>query len=149
MKILQNWRQPLPSAAIFRNKFSTIFHYPKLNSILIYNSFRNKSLIKLNFNTIALIKLNCFTILMDSYVTYLQITSAESGRNSLLQLPPSPHVSPFSLYGYCLLQMQVGGPQLLYWGGACRPPAGRSAWLPPLHRVVGASMQYNSNFNYI
>ena len=32
---------------------------------------------------------------MDSYVTYLQITSAESGKASLLQLPLSPHVSPF------------------------------------------------------
>ena len=65
---------------------------------------------------------------MDSYVTYLQITSAESGRASLLQLPPSPHVSPFSLYGCCLLQMQVwgGGPRLLYWGS-----------LPPPCRVVG------------
>ena len=65
----------------------------------------------------------------------------KSGRASLLQLPPSPHVSPFSLYGCCLLQMQVGGPQFLYWGGACRSPAGRSACLPPLHRTVGVSMR--------
>ena len=66
---------------------------------------------------------------MDSYVTYLQITSAESGRTSLLQLPPLPHVSPFSLYGCCLLQMQVwgGGPRLLYWGS-----------LPPPCRAVRA-----------
>ena len=150
MKILQNWWQSLPYTVIFRNKFNTIFHYPKLNSILIYNSFRNKSVINLNFNTIVLIKLNCFTILKDSYVTYLQITSAESGRVSLLQLPPSPHVSPFSLYGCCLLQMQVwGGPLLFILGGACRPPAGRSACLPPLHRAVGASMLQHSNFNYI
>ena len=62
---------------------------------------------------------------MDSYVTYLQITSAESGRVSLLQLPPSPHVSPFPLYGCCLLQMQVGGTSAFILGGACRPPAGR------------------------
>ena len=63
-------------------------------------------------------------------------------RASLLQLPPSPHVSPFSLYGCCLLQMQVwGGPQLLYWGGARRHPAGRSACLLPLHRAVGTSMR--------
>ena len=74
---------------------------------------------------------------MDSYVTYLHITSAESGRTSLLHLPPSPHVSPFSLYGCCLLQMQVGGgPQLLYLGEPAAPPAGRSACLPPLHRAV-------------
>ena len=126
MKILQNWRQPLPYAAIFRNKFNTIFHYPKLNSILIYN-------------TIVLIKLNCFTILMDSYVTYLQITSAESGMTSLLQLPPSHHVSPFSLYGCCLLQMQVGGSAFIL-GGACRPLAGRSACLPTLHRAVAVSL---------
>ena len=60
---------------------------------------------------------------MDSYVTYLQITSAESGKASLLQLPLSPHVSPFSLYECCLLQMQVGDLSF-YIGGACRPPAG-------------------------
>ena len=54
---------------------------------------------------------------MDSYVTYLQITSAESGRVSLLQLPLSPHVSPFSLYECCLLQMQV-------WGEPAAPPPG-------------------------
>ena len=77
---------------------------------------------------------------MDSYVTYLQIISAESGRTSLLQLPPSHHVSPFSLCRCCLLQMQVRGLSF-YIGGACRPPAGRSACLPPLHRAVGASMR--------
>ena len=52
----------------------------------------------------------------------------KSGRFSLLQLPPSPHVSHFSLYGCCLLQMQVwgGGPQLLYWGETAAPlPGGR------------------------
>ena len=66
---------------------------------------------------------------MDSYVTYLQITSAESGRTSLLQLPPSHHVSPFSFYGCCLLQMQVGGGhQLLYWGSL--PPPCRAVGLP-------------------
>ena len=86
---------------------------------------------------------------MDSYVIYLQITSAESGRASLLQLPPSPHVSPFSLYGCCLLQMQVCGGPLLLYGGSLPPPAGRSACLPPLHRAVGASMRMHSNFNYI
>ena len=58
---------------------------------------------------------------MDSYVTYLQITSAESGRASLLQLPPSPHVSPFSLYGCCLLQMQVWGDLGFYIGGSLPP----------------------------
>ena len=36
-----------------------------------------------------------FTILMDSYVTYLQITSAQSGRTSLLQLPPAPQIGPY------------------------------------------------------
>ena len=55
---------------------------------------------------------------MDSYVTYL------------LQLPPSPHVSPFSLYGCCLLQMQVGDLSF-YIGGS----------LPPPCRAVGASMR--------
>ena len=64
---------------------------------------------------------------MDSHVTYLQITSAESGRVSLLQLPPSPHVSPFSLRGCCLLQMQVWGDLGFYIGGSLPPPAGRSA----------------------
>ena len=67
---------------------------------------------------------------MDSYVTYLQITSAESGRDSLLQLPPSPHVSHFFLYGCCLLQMQVWGDLGFYIGGS----------LPPPCRAVGAYM---------
>ena len=70
---------------------------------------------------------------MDSYVTYLQITSAESDRTSLLQLPPSPHVSPFSLYGCCFAANAGGGrgPQLLYWWGAYRPlPGGRPACRP-------------------
>ena len=68
---------------------------------------------------------------MDSYVTYLQITSAESGRASLLQLPPSPHVYSFSLYGCCLLQMQVGEPRLLYWGEPAAPlPGGRPPAAP-------------------
>ena len=66
---------------------------------------------------------------MDSYVTYLQITSAESGRTSLLQLPPSHHVSPFSLYGCCLLQMQVWGDLSFYIGGSL-PPPGRAVGLP-------------------
>ena len=68
---------------------------------------------------------------MDSYVTYLQITSAESGRASLLQLPPSPHVSPFSLYGCCLLQMQV-------WGGTSAFILGEPA--APLPGGKGLSM---------
>ena len=77
---------------------------------------------------------------MDSYVTYLQITSAESSKVSLLQLPPSPHVSPFSLYGCCLLQMQVGGPQLLYWGEPAAPcrAVGLPASPPPGDRGLHA-----------
>ena len=51
---------------------------------------------------------------MDSYVTYLQITSAESDRTSLLQLPPSHHVSPFSLWMLFAANAGVGGPLLLY-----------------------------------
>ena len=66
---------------------------------------------------------------MDSYVTYLQITSAESGRTSLLQLPPSHHVSPISLYGCCLLQMQVWGGLSFYIGGSIPPPC-RAVGLP-------------------
>ena len=66
---------------------------------------------------------------MDSYVTYLQITSAVSGRTSLLQLPPS-RVSPFSLYGCCLLQMQVWGDLSFYIGGGSLPPPCRAVGLP-------------------
>ena len=80
---------------------------------------------------------------MDSYVTYLQITSAESSKVSLLQLPPSPHVSPFSLYGCCLLQMQEWGdlgegPRLLYWGWepAASLPGGR----PPVALLPGGKV---------
>ena len=64
-------------------------------------------------------------------IGYLRFGS-KIGRASLLQLPPSPHVSLFSLYRCCLLQMQVGvgGPRLLYWGS-----------LPPPCRAVGAFMR--------
>ena len=78
---------------------------------------------------------------MDSYVTYLQITSAESGRASLFQLPPSPHVSPFSLYGCCLLQMQVGRTSAFIFGGSLPPPCravGLSATPPPGGRGLHA-----------
>ena len=73
---------------------------------------------------------------MDSYVTYLQITTTESGRASLLQLSPLPHVSPFSLYGCCLLQMQVGGDLSFYiWGEpAALLPSGRPAYRPSTGR---------------
>ena len=72
---------------------------------------------------------------MDSYVTYLQIASAESGRASLLQLPPSPHVSPFSLYGCCLLQMQVWGTSDFILGEPAAPlPGGRPACRPSTRR---------------
>ena len=50
----------------------------------------------------------------------------KSGRAPLLQLPPSPHVSPFSLYECCWLQMQVGDLGFYILGGACPPlPGGR------------------------
>ena len=66
---------------------------------------------------------------MDSYVTYLQITSAKSSKVSLLQLPPSPHVSTFSLYRCCLLQMQVWRDLSFYIGGSLPPPC-RAVGLP-------------------
>ena len=61
---------------------------------------------------------------MDSYVTYLQITNAEFDRVSLLQLPPSPHVSPFFPL-WMLFVANADG-----WGGSlggepAAPPAGR------------------------
>ena len=37
------------------------------------------------------------------------VATHESDRASLLQLSSSPHVSPFSLYGCCLLQIQLWG----------------------------------------
>ena len=71
----------------------------------------------------------------------IEITSAESGRASLLQLSPSPHVYHFSLYGCCLLQIQVGvGTSPFILGGACRPLPGRGrqgAYRPPPCRAVG------------
>ena len=64
---------------------------------------------------------------MDSYVTYLQITSAESGRVSLLQLPPSPpRLSFFPLW--MLFAANTGGGDLgFYIGGepAAPLPGGR------------------------
>ena len=73
---------------------------------------------------------------MDSYVTYLQMTSAESDRTSLLQLPLSHHVSLFSLYGCCLLQMHVWGDLRFYIGGepAVPLPGGRPAYRPSTGR---------------
>ena len=65
---------------------------------------------------------------MDSCVTYLQITSAESGRALLLQLPPSLHIFHFSLYGCCLLQMQVW--DLSFYIGGSLPPPCRAVGLP-------------------
>ena len=79
---------------------------------------------------------------MDSYVTYLQITSAESGSTSLLQLPPSHHVSPFSLYGCCLLQIHVWrGTTAFILGGSLPPPCravGLAAAPPPGGRGLHA-----------
>ena len=69
---------------------------------------------------------------MDSYVTYLQITNAESSKVSLLQLPPSPHVSPFSpLWMLFAANTGVGGPGgtsafILGVGACCPLPGGRS-----------------------
>ena len=79
-------------------------------------------------------------MLMDSYVTYLQITSAESGRTSLLQLPPSHHVSLFSLYGCCLLQMQVWGDLSFYIGGGSLTPPCRAVGLPAAPPPGGRSL---------
>ena len=74
---------------------------------------------------------------MDSYVTYLQITSAESGRTSLLQLPPSltPRLSFFLLWmlfatnagGRGTSAFILGEPAAPLPGGrpACRPSTGR------------------------
>ena len=66
----------------------------------------------------------------------IEITSAESGRASLLQLSPSPHVSPFPLYGCCLLQMRVWGDLSFYiWGEPAAPlPGGRPAYRPSTGR---------------
>jgi len=57
------------------------------------------------------------------------ISSTEEWKH-YMQLPPSPHVSPFSLYECCLLQIQVWrGPQLLYWGEpTALPPGGRGLY---------------------
>ena len=52
----------------------------------------------------------------------------------------TPRLSFFPLW-MLFAANAVGDLSVLYWGGACRPPAGRSACLPPLHRTVGASMR--------
>ena len=46
----------------------------------------------------------------------------------------SLHASPFSLYGCCLLYMQVWGDLSFYIGGEPADPAGRSAWRPSTER---------------
>ena len=55
---------------------------------------------------------------------------------SLLQLPSSHHVSHFSLYGCCLLQMQVWGDLSFYIGEelAATMPGGRPACCPSTGR---------------
>ena len=62
---------------------------------------------------------------MDSYVTYLQITSAESGRISLLQLPSSPHVSSFSSMDVVCCKCRCGDLGFYIGVGSLPPPAGR------------------------
>ena len=66
---------------------------------------------------------------MDSYITYLQITSAESGRASLLQLSPSPYVYPFFPL-WTLFAANAGGGDLCFYIGGSLPPHHRAVGLP-------------------
>ena len=88
MKILQNWRQPLPYAVISirycHYKF-TILYFTIQKLIISSNSY-------LNCSTIALIILNCYTISMDSNI----ITCRSQMHNPAgLRRFPSPHPSLF------------------------------------------------------
>ena len=52
----------------------------------------------------------------------------------------TPRLSFFPLW--MLFAANIGvGDLCFYIGGGCRPLAGQSACLPPLHRAVGASMR--------
>ena len=53
----------------------------------------------------------------------------------------TPRLSFFSLWMLVAANAGVGGTSAFILGGACRPPAGRSACLPPLHRAVEAFMR--------
>ena len=88
MKILQNWRQPLPYAVISirycHYKF-TILYFTIQKLILSSNSY-------LNCSTIALIILNCYTISMDSNII---ICRSQVRNPAGLRRFPSPHPSLF------------------------------------------------------
>ena len=101
MKILQNWRQPLPYAVISirycHYKF-TILYFTIQKLILSSNSY-------LHCSTIALIILNCYTISMDSNI----ITCRSQVRNPAgLRRFTSPHPSLFfRIFG--------GSSSLFFW----------------------------------
>ena len=63
---------------------------------------------------------------MDSYVTYLQITSAESARLRCCNSLPHPTSLLFSSMDVVCCKCRCGGTSAFILGvGACRPPAGR------------------------
>ena len=74
-------------------------------------------------------------------IDYLRFGSKIRQGFAVATLSLTPRLSFSPLWMLFAANASVGGPQLLYLGGACRPPTGRSACLPPLHRAVGASMR--------
>ena len=53
----------------------------------------------------------------------------------------TPRLSFFPLWMLFAANAGVRGASAFILGGACRPPAGRSACLPPHHPAVGVSMR--------
>ena len=74
-------------------------------------------------------------------IGYLRFRSKIRQGFAAATLSLTPRLSFFPLWMLFAANAGVGGPLLLYWGGACRPPAGRLACLPPIHRAVGAFMR--------
>jgi hypothetical protein len=72
-------------------------------------------------------------------ISYLRFGSKIRQGFAVATLSLTPRLSFFPLW--MLFAANAGGRSAFILGGACRPPAGRSACLPPLHRAVGASKQ--------
>ena len=73
-------------------------------------------------------------------IGYLRFGSKIRQGFAVATLSLTPRLSFFPLWMLFAANV-VGGFCFYIGGGACRPPARRSACLPPLHWAVGASMR--------
>ena len=118
MKIQQNWRQPLPYAAITvrycHSKFTILYFTTKTKSILIHNYFRNKS------------------IIVEKYWLPAVRIQNPAGLRRWNYLP---HPSSLPLWiSWAVNEGARECAQLLYLGGSLLPPCREAGCLSPLHR---------------